>query len=166
MLGPRLDCLGWDDYFMLMAMIVSQRSKDPSTQVGAIIVNTENVVVGTGYNGFPRGMDSNKFPWERSGEKADVKYSYICHAEENAIHNSSGSLKACRMYCTLFPCNECAKAIIQNGIKEIVYLQDRPNDELIIISKIMFKEVGISCREYLIARARLLSIFSALTKML
>ena len=166
MQGPRIDRLSWDEYFMMMAMIVAQRSEDPSTQVGAIVVNAKNVVVGTGYNGFPRGIDSRDFSWEREGQKDQTKYPYVCHAEENAVYNSGGSLEDCRIYCTLFPCNECAKPIIQTEIKEIIYLQDRPDDELIIMSKRLLGKAGVTYRPYLIAQERLTTIFVALTKML
>lgn len=122
----RKDVLSWDDYFMSIAMLSAQRSKDPSTQVGACIVSPDKKIIGTGYNGFPTGCSDDDLPWAREGDFLDVKYSYVCHAELNAILNSSGkSLNGCSIYVALFPCNECAKAIIQSGIKEVVYLSDK-----------------------------------------
>ncbi len=117
--------LSWDEYFMALAHLAAWRSKDPSTQVGACIVNGSNRVVGIGYNGMPSGCDDNEFPWEREGETNETKYPYVVHAELNAILNSIQNLHECRIYVSLFPCNECAKAIIQSGIKEIIYESDK-----------------------------------------
>ena len=122
----RKDYLSWDEYFMGIALLSSYRSKDPSTQVGACIVNEKNRIMSVGYNGLPVGCDDDVFPWEREGEPYDTKYPYVCHAELNAILNNAGApLAGCRIYVALFPCNECAKAIIQSGIKEVVYLSDK-----------------------------------------
>lgn len=122
----RKDYLSWDEYFMGIAVLSSYRSKDPSTQVGACIVNSKNRIMSVGYNGLPVGCDDDVFPWERDGEVYDTKYPYVCHAELNAILNNAGaSLEGCRIYVALFPCNECAKAIIQSGIREVVYLSDK-----------------------------------------
>ena len=121
----RDDYLSWDEYFMGMALLSAKRSKDPSTQVGACIVNKDKKVVGLGYNGLPIGCDDDELPWDREGSFLDTKYPYVCHAELNAILNSIKSLKNCSIYVALFPCNECAKAIIQSGIKEVVYLSDK-----------------------------------------
>src|SRR6056300_395736 len=125
--GPRLNALSWDDYFMSIAFLSAMRSEDPSTQVGACIVNDENKIVGIGYNGFPRGCDDAKLPWSRTGNTSlDTKYPYVCHAEMNAILNKNeANITGSRMYVALFPCNECAKLIIQSGIKEIIYLDDK-----------------------------------------
>lgn len=117
--------ISWDECFMRMAHVIAERSKDPSTQAGAVIVDASNVVVGLGYNGFPRGIDSNDLPWTKEGPFSETKYPYVCHAEENAVYNSNNSTKNCKIYCTLFPCNECVKTIIQNGIKEIIYESDK-----------------------------------------
>jgi len=118
--------LSWDEYFMGVAILSSQRSKDPSTQVGACIVDKDKKIVGTGYNGAPRGIDDKDFPWAREGDFMNTKYAYVCHAELNAILNSTKeSLKDCTMYVGLSPCNECAKAIIQSGIKKVVYISDK-----------------------------------------
>ena len=123
----RKDRISWDECFMRMAYLIAERSQDPSTQTGAVVVNKDNVVVGVGYNGWPRGIDSNALPWDRDGDFLHTKYAYVCHSEENAIYNANNSTENCKIYCTLFPCNECAKAIIQNGIKEVVYDSDKYN---------------------------------------
>ncbi|KAM9477775.1 deoxycytidylate deaminase-like [Clarias gariepinus] len=123
----RQDYLEWSEYFMAVAFLSAQRSKDPSSQVGACIVNQDNKIVGIGYNGMPNGCDDDLLPWARSAEdRLDTKYPYVCHAEMNAIMNkNSADVKGCIMYVALFPCNECAKLIIQSGIKEVVYLSDK-----------------------------------------
>lgn len=120
--------LSWNEYFMGLAHLSAMRSKDPSTQVGACIVNASNRVVGIGYNGLPHGCDDDKFPWDREGSTLDTKYVYVVHAELNAILNSTTSLNGCTLYVSLFPCNECAKAIVQAGIKKIVYESDKYSD--------------------------------------
>ncbi len=126
----RKDYITWEEYFMGIAVLSSMRSKDPSTQVGACIANAENKVVSIGYNGMPQGLEDDKMPWGH-GEGLDSKYLYVCHAEFNAILNSQiSNLKGTKIYVTLFPCNECAKAIIQTGIKEIIYLNDKYADSL------------------------------------
>lgn len=126
---PRTDYLSWDDYFMAVAFLSSQRSKDPNKQVGACIVDQQNVICGIGYNGFPRGCPDSKLPWSkqsRSGSKLDTKYPYVCHAEMNAILNKNNSnVAGSRVYVTMFPCNECAKLMIQAGIAEIVFHEDK-----------------------------------------
>ena len=114
----RNDYISWDEYFMGIALLSANRSKDPNTQVGACIVNDRNRIMSVGYNGFPAGCDDDVFPWEREGGEFDTKYPYVCHAELNAILNCTHDLRGCRIYVALFPCNECAKAIIQSGIKE------------------------------------------------
>ncbi len=121
----RLDYISWDEYFMGVAQMSGLRSKDESSQVGACIVNQRKHIVGIGYNGFPMGCDDDIFPWEKEGDFLDTKYPYVVHAEANAILNSSGELFGATCYVTLFPCNECAKLIIQSGIKEVVYLNDK-----------------------------------------
>ena len=121
----RKDVLSWDQYFMSIAYLSGKRSKDPSTQVGCCIVDADHKVVSIGYNGLPVGCNDDEFPWGREGALNDTKYPYVVHAELNAILNSSRSLKGCTVYVSLFPCNECAKAIIQSGIKKIVYDSDK-----------------------------------------
>lgn len=140
--------LSWDEYFMSLAHLSAVRSKDPSTQVGAVIVDSNNRVVGLGYNGFPRGCDDNKFPWEREGKYLDTKYAYVVHAELNAILNANKLIKNCRLYVSLFPCNECSKAIIQSGIKEIIYESDKYKDlDQFKASKKMLESAGIKLRQ-------------------
>ncbi len=118
--------LSWDEYFMGIAVFTSLRSKDPSSKVGAVIVNPKNHIVGTGYNGFIAGIDESQFSWEREGDWLKTKYPYVMHAEANAILNSTTSnLDGCRIYSTLFPCNECAKQISQKEINEVVFLSDK-----------------------------------------
>ncbi len=118
----------WDQYFMGIAHLSSFRSKDPNTQVGACIVNANNRIVGIGYNGLPKGCEDDVFPWSREGQFLDTKYPYVVHAELNAILNSTVDLAGCRIYVSLFPCNECTKAIIQSGITEIIYEDDKYHD--------------------------------------
>ena len=147
----RTDYITWDEYFMGIAMLSAQRSKDSNTQVGACIVNTENKIVSVGYNGMPTGCSDDDMPWEREGGSSlDTKYPFVCHAELNAILNSSfGSLNGCTLYVTLFPCNECAKAIIQSGIKRVVYYDNKyAGTESIKASEIMFRKCGVEVVEY------------------
>ena len=144
----RNDYLSWDEYFMGMALLSAKRSKDPSTQVGACIVTEDKKVVGLGYNGLPIGCSDDDFPWGREGEFLDTKYPFVCHAEQNAILNSIKSLKNCIIYVGLFPCHECAKAIIQSGIKEVVYLSDKYDDTPSnSASKKMFDATGVKYRK-------------------
>ena len=137
-MAKRQDYLSWDEYFMGVAMLSSYRSKDPNTQVGACIVNDKNRIMSMGYNGFPSGCSDDEFPWDRDGDAYDTKYPYVCHAELNAI------LEGSRLYVALFPCNECAKAIIQSGIKEVVYISDKyANTMGTRASKRMFEAAGV-----------------------
>ena len=126
----RQDYINWDEYFMGIAMLAAKRSKDPNTQVGACIVSEDNIIISTGYNGMPKGCSDDEFPWDRKGEnESATKYPYVVHAELNAILNANGrDLRGSRIYVALFPCNECAKAIIQSGIREIYYLSDKYAD--------------------------------------
>lgn len=146
--SKREDYIGWDEYFMGVAMLSAMRSKDPNTQVGACIVSPEHKILSMGYNGFPSGCSDDEFTWEREGE--DNKYFYSTHSELNAILNyRGGSLEGASIYVTLFPCNECAKAIIQSGIKEVVYADDKySNTPGVIASKKMFNAAGIKLRRY------------------
>lgn len=126
--NKRKDYISWDEYFMAIAKLSAMRSKDPSTQVGACIVGADNRILSIGYNGAPNGFDDNAFPWSREGENLNTKYPYVCHAEMNAILNYRGSrkdLEGATIYVDLFPCNECAKMIIQSGIKKVIYLSDK-----------------------------------------
>lgn len=140
--------ISWDEYFMGIALISAKRSKDPNTQVGACIVDLNNKIIGIGYNGFPIGCSDEDFPWDNQGEFLETKYPYTCHAELNAILNSIGKeLKGCKVYATLFPCNECAKAIIQSGISEVIYLSDKYKDtDIVKASKLMFQTSNVKIR--------------------
>ena len=144
----RTDYVNWDEYFMGVAILASKRSKDPSTQVGACIVSDGNIILSTGYNGFPAGCSDDEFPWDREGE--ETKYPFVVHAELNAILNSRGkSLSGAKIYVDLFPCNECAKAIIQSGIREVIYLYDKYADTAATIaSKRMLSAAGVSFRQF------------------
>ena len=148
----RKDYLEWDEYFMAIAKLSAMRSKDPSTQVGACIVSNDNRILSIGYNGAPNGFSDEKFPWGRDGKNLDTKYPYVCHAELNAILNYRGSkkdLEDARIYVDLFPCNECAKIIIQSGIKEVIYLSDKyANSNSTIASKKMLNMAGIKLTKY------------------
>jgi len=142
--------ISWDEYFMGIASLSALRSKDPSSQVGACIVDSNHKVVSIGYNGMPRGCDESKLTWNKN-EGLDSKYLYVCHAEFNAILNTKvgSDLRGCTIYVALFPCNECAKAIIQTGIKEVVYLSDKYADSVSVkASKKMMKLAGVKYRQY------------------
>ena len=141
----RTDYISWDEYFMGVAMLAARRSKDPSTQVGACIVSQDNIIISTGYNGMPKGCSDDQFPWERTGAENETKYPYVVHAELNAILNANGrDLRGSRLYVALFPCNECAKAIIQSGVKEVVYLSDKYKDTMgNLASKKMLDAAGV-----------------------
>lgn len=147
-MSKRTDYIDWDDYFMGIAILSSNRSKDPGTQVGACIVTPDKRIVGVGYNGLPSGCQDEDFPWGREGDFLHTKYAYVCHAELNAILNSTKSLKGCSIYVDLFPCNECAKSIIQSGISEIVYLSDKYNNtDSNIASKKLLNACGVKLRQ-------------------
>jgi len=146
----RSDYISWDQYFMGIAMLSAERSKDPHTQVGACIVGEDNRILSVGYNGMPQGCEDDDMPWGRDGAALDSKYMFVCHAELNAILNYRGSaaVKGAKVYVTLFPCNECAKAIIQSGIREVVYMSDKYADsESTIASKRMFDRTGVRYRK-------------------
>ena len=143
----RNNYISWDEYFMGVAKLAAHRSKDPSTQVGACIVSQDNIIISTGYNGMPKGCSDDEFPWEREG--AQTKYPYVVHAELNAILNANGrDLRGSRVYVALFPCNECAKAIIQSGVKEVLYLSDKYADSMsTLASKRMLTSAGVKYRQ-------------------
>lgn len=155
--------LSWDEYFMAIAILSAQRSKDPSTQVGACIANTEDKIVGVGYNGFPRGCGDEDLPWGREGGFLESKYPYVCHAELNAVLNAiSKDLRGCRIYVALFPCNECMKVIIQSGISEIIYLSDKYKDtDSVKASKKMMGLAGVKSRQLKLSRENILLDFVA-----
>ncbi|MBU3811346.1 MAG: dCMP deaminase family protein [Candidatus Niameybacter stercoravium] len=148
----RQDYISWDDYFMGIALLAAKRSKDPSTQVGACIVSSDqmessraNTILSVGYNGLPIGCEDESFPWGREGEFLDTKYPFVVHAELNAILNAQGkSLVGAKLYVALFPCNECCKAIIQSGIREVIYLSDKyAESDAVKASKRMFEAAGV-----------------------
>lgn len=147
----REDYLSWDEYFMGIALLSSMRSKDPSTQVGACIVNSDKRILSVGYNGMPRCCSDDEYPWDRNEDALNSKYLYVCHAEFNAILNCAvGSVRDCIVYTTLFPCNECAKAIIQSGIKEVVYMSDKyAETDSVLAAKRMFDTAGVKYRLYI-----------------
>ena len=154
----REDYISWDEYFMGVAMLASRRSKDPNTQVGACIVSGDNIILSTGYNGFPIGCSDDEYPWNREGEEGQTKYPYVVHAELNAILNASGkSLKGARLYVDRFPCNECAKAIIQAGIRTVIYDDDKyDKTPSVMASKMMFQAAGVEFRHYIRSNRKLI----------
>ncbi|MCR4754150.1 MAG: dCMP deaminase family protein [Lachnospiraceae bacterium] len=149
-MGKREDYIRWDEYFMGISKLAGMRSKDPNTQVGACIVGEDNKILSIGYNGFPNGCSDEDYPWERDGDMLDTKYAYVTHSELNAILNfRGGSLAGSKLYVSLFPCNECAKAIIQCGIKTVIYDSDKyagtPGN---IAAKRMFDSAGVTYKKY------------------
>ncbi|XP_053692304.1 uncharacterized protein LOC128740763, partial [Sabethes cyaneus] len=161
--GKRNDYLDWNEYFMATAFLAAKRSKDPNTQVGACIVNEEKKIVGVGYNGFPIGCDDDEFPWSKvSGDPLENKYLYVCHAEMNAILNkNSADVKNCTIYVALFPCNECAKMIIQSRIREIVYMSDKhSHKDATIASKRMLDAAGVKYWQYVPKSSNILIDFT------
>lgn len=148
--SKREDYISWDEYFMGVAILSGMRSKDPNTQVGACIVSPDNKILSMGYNGFPMGCSDEEFPWAREGEPLKMKYLYTVHSELNAILNyRGGSLEGSKLYVSLFPCNECAKAIIQSGIKTIVYDCDKyAETDSVIASKKMLDSAGVKYYKY------------------
>ncbi len=143
--------LKWDEYFMGIALLSAERSKDPNTSVGACIVSRDHKILSVGYNGMPRGCSDDVYPWEReAGSDLDTKYLYVCHAELNAILNYTGThMRDAKIYTTLFPCNECTKALIQTGISEVIYLSDKYSDtSSVIAAKRMMKSAGVTYTKY------------------
>jgi dCMP deaminase len=150
MSSKRTDYISWDEYFMGVAILSGMRSKDPNSQVGCCIVSQDNKILSMGYNGFPKGCSDDEFPWDRVGDPLDTKYIYVAHSELNAILNyRGGSLEGATIYVTLFPCNECAKAIIQSGIKRVVYDSDKYGKEpFMIASRRMLNAAGVELVRY------------------
>jgi dCMP deaminase len=146
----KTDYLKWDEYFMGIALLSTERSKDPSTSVGACIVSQDNKILSVGYNGMPMGCSDDEFPWDREGTPYESKYFYVCHAEMNAILNYTGTaMHNSKIYTTLFPCNECTKALIQKGIKEIIYMCDKYSEtDSVRASKRMLNAAGVNYRQY------------------
>lgn len=149
-MSKRNDYISWDEYFMGIAKLSEERSKDPNTQVGACIVNNENRILSIGYNGLPNKVSDDEISWEREGNPLDTKYMYVCHAELNAIlNNRNHNLDGATLYVSLFPCNECAKVIIQSGIKRIVYYDDKyAHTDSTLASKKMFDMSGVEYIPY------------------
>uniref|UniRef100_A0A667WVJ3 Deoxycytidylate deaminase n=1 Tax=Myripristis murdjan TaxID=586833 RepID=A0A667WVJ3_9TELE len=161
----REDYLEWPEYFMAVAFLSAQRSKDPSSQVGACIVNQENKIVGIGYNGMPNGCNDDLMPWSRAADnRLDTKYPYVCHAELNAIMNkNSADVKGCTMYVALFPCNECAKLIIQAGIKEVIYFSDKYHESLeMTASRKLLNMAGIGYTQFKARRTQIVIDFNSI----
>lgn len=146
----RTDYIKWDEYFMGVSKLAGMRSKDPNTQVGACIVSEDNKILSMGYNGFPNGCADEDFPWDRDGDMLSTKYAYVTHSELNAILNyRGGSLQGAKLYVSLFPCNECAKAIIQSGIRTVIYDSDKYNNTPgNIAAKRMFDAAGVKYMHY------------------
>ena len=145
----REDYISWDEYFMGVALITANRSKDPNSQVGCCIASPDNRILSLGYNGAPRGLHDDVMKWNREGNFIDTKYAYVCHSELNAILNYRGNLEGSKLYVTLFPCNECAKALIQAGIKEVIYYDDKyDGTDANIVSKKLLDTCGVSYRKY------------------
>ncbi len=142
--------ISWDEYFMGVALLAAERSKDPSTQVGACIVDSQNRILSTGYNGFPQGCSDDEFPWNRDEALGETKYQFVVHAELNAILNARGkNLSGSKVYVALFPCHECAKAIIQSGITEVVYLSDKYHDTpSTLASRRMLSSAGVKLSQF------------------
>ncbi len=145
----REDYISWPEYFMGVAKLSAMRSKDPNTQVGACIVANDNRIISLGYNGFPMGANDDDFPWEKKGDLKDTKYAYVVHAELNAILNTHADLRGTTLYVTLFPCNECAKAIVQAGIKKVYYGRIKnPTRDDVVASKKILDAGGVELIEY------------------
>lgn len=162
MSDKRKGYISWDEYFMGVALLAAQRSKDPSTQVGACIVDNSNTILSTGYNGFPKGCSDDEYPWNRDEAQGETKYNFVVHAELNSILNATGrSLVGARIYVALFPCHECAKAIIQSGIREIVYLSDKYHDTPSMqASRRMLESAGVTFRQIKPSRANIVLGFN------
>ncbi|KAL4192435.1 hypothetical protein AMTRI_Chr06g194230 [Amborella trichopoda] len=157
--SKRKGYLSWDDYFMAIAFLSAKRSKDPNrqpcVQVGACLVSQSGIILGIGYNGFPRGCSDDKLPWAKkslTGDPLQTKYPYVCHAEVNAILNTNhASAAGQRLYVTMFPCNECAKVIIQSGVSEVIYFIEKKldnSDAAYIASHRMLSMAGIKVRKH------------------
>lgn len=144
------DHISWDEFFMGVAAMAARRSKDPNTKVGACIASDRKIIISTGYNGMPNGCKDEEMPWGRDGDFKQTKYAYVCHAELNAILNSDGrSLLGSTIYTTCFPCNECAKAIIQSGIKKVVYLEDKyPDANETEVARLIFEYAKVDLERF------------------
>ena len=161
MANKRTGYISWDEYFMGVSLLAAERSKDPSTQVGACIIDDQNRILSTGYNGFPQGCSDDDFPWNRDESLGETKYAFVVHAELNAILNARAkNLAGSKLYVSLFPCHECAKAIIQSGVKEVVYLSDKYNGTVSdIASKRMLNAAGVKLTKLKPTKAQLVLDF-------
>lgn len=152
MISNKADYISWDEYFMGIALLSAKRSKDPSTQVGSCVTSKDNRILSVGYNGTPNGIDDTKFDWNRDSSFIESKYAYVVHSEQNAILNFKGNsreLEEAKIYVTLFPCNECAKIIIQSGIKEVIYLSDKYHDsDFSVAARKLFDLCGVKYTKY------------------
>lgn len=163
--GKRTNYLSWDEYFMSVAFLSAQRSKDPNSQVGACVVNEDRKIVGIGYNGMPNGCSDDELPWSRNSEdELDTKYPYVCHAEMNAILNkNSVDLKGCCIYVALFPCNECTKLIIQAGIKEVIFYSDKYHSQPTCkASRRLLDLAGVNYRQFRPERTKIVLDFTCI----
>ena len=159
-MSKRDNYLSWDEYFMGIAFLSGMRSKDPSTQVGACIIDEDKKIIGIGYNGFPIGSSDDNMPWDKEGEFLETKYPYVVHAELNAILNSIKSLKNCTIYVTHFPCNECAKAIVQSGIKKVIYFSDKHKSlDSTKASRRIFENAGVKTEHLKMEKEKINIIF-------
>ena len=163
MSDKRSGYISWDEYFMGVALLAAERSKDPNTQVGACVVDADRRILSTGYNGFPHGCSDDEFPWNRDESLGETKYQFVVHAELNAILNARGkSLAGSTLYVGLFPCNECAKAIIQAGVGEVIYLSDKyHNTPSTVASRRMLESAGIKLTQLKPTKASLVLNFNA-----
>lgn len=144
----RKNYISWDDYFMWIALLSSKRSKDPWKRVGACIVNDKNKIIWIWYNGFPIWCSDDELPWNSEADDIlDKKNTYVVHSEVNAILNSIEKLDNSKLYVLLFPCNECAKIIIQSWIKEVVYLKEYRYTKIVEATKRMFNLSWIKTRK-------------------
>ena len=161
-MNKRNGYISWDEYFMGVALLAAERSKDPNTQVGACIVDEQNRILSTGYNGFPHGCSDDEFPWNRDEAVGETKYQFVVHAELNAILNARGkSLSGSKVYVALFPCNECAKAIIQAGISEVIYLSDKYHDTpSTVASRRMLNAAGVKLTQIKPTKAEIVLSFN------
>lgn len=157
----RTGYISWNEYFMGVALLAAERSKDPNTQVGACLIDESNRILSTGYNGFPQGCSDDDFPWNRDAERGETKYPFVVHAELNAILNARGaSLVGSRLYVGLFPCNECAKAIIQAGVREVIYLSDKYKDTpMTRASRRMLEAAGVKLSQLKPSRSQIVLNF-------
>ncbi|KRY51242.1 Deoxycytidylate deaminase, partial [Trichinella britovi] len=146
----REDYISWTDYFMGVALLSSKRSKDPIMQEGACIVNSDNHIIGVGYNGMPAGCSDDRMPWaDQANSILETKHPYICHAALNAVVNKiSNSAKGCCLYTTHLPCSHCAGLLIQSGVKSVYFLKNSLDTISTAATERLFKESGVHYEQY------------------